>query len=142
MPPNVIAGDACSIIPNVSLYEFGILTSSAHNEWMRIVCGRIKSDYRYSPAVYNNFPWPNPTNEQKAKIEKTAQAILDARTRYPDCSLAELYYDDTMPLELRKAHQENDSAVVKAYGFKEDAKNANGLAVKLMKLYQHQDRGT
>ena len=85
--------------------------------WMRAVCGRLKSDYRYSKdVVYNNFPWCDPTPEQKAKIEETAQGILDARAKYPDCSLADLYDEVTMPPELRKAHQANDVAVMKAYG--------------------------
>ena len=91
MPPEIIASDACSIVPNASLYHFGILTSNIHNAWMRTVAGRLKSDYRYSGSVvYNNFPWPTPTEAQKAKIEETAQGILDARARYPDASLADL----------------------------------------------------
>lgn len=86
--------------------------------WMRVVCGRLKSDYRYSKdIVYNNFPWPTPTVEQKAKIEQTAQAILDVRAKYPESSLADLYDEVTMPPELRRAHQENDKAVMQAYGF-------------------------
>ena len=86
--------------------------------WMRAICGRIKSDYRYSKeVVYNNFPWPTPSDAQKAKIEQTAQTILDARALYPDCSLADLYNEITMPPELRRAHQDNDRAVMRAYGF-------------------------
>ena len=86
--------------------------------WMRAVCGRLEMRYRYSKdIVYNNFPWPNPTEEQKKKIEQTAQAILDARVKYPDSSLADLYDELTMPVELRKAHQDNDRAVMQAYGF-------------------------
>ncbi len=116
--PDVICGNANLLISNATLYEFGVLTSNVHMAWTRIVCGRIKSDYRYSnTVVYNNFPWCNPTPEQKAKIEQTAQAILDARTKYPDCSLADLYDELTMPPELRKAHHENDFAVMAAYGF-------------------------
>ena len=93
------------VLPNASTYHFGILTSNVHNAWMRTVCGRIKSDYRYSASVvYNNFPWPTPTEEQKVKIEKTAQAILDARALYPDSSLADLYDETVMPPELRQAH--------------------------------------
>ena len=134
--PSIIAGDACSIIPNVSIYEFGILTSNVHNAWMRMTCGRIKSDFRYSPAVYNNFPWPNPTVEQKAKIEKTAQDILDARALYPDSSLADLYDELTMPPELRKAHQANDKAVWEAYGKAWDIKSESECVAYLMKLYQ------
>ena len=105
--------------------------------WMRAVCGRLKSDYSYSNTiVYNNFPWPCPTNEQKAKIEKTAQAILDARTLYPDCSLADLYDELTMPPELRKAHQENDRAVMQAYGFDIKTMTESSCVAELMKMYQ------
>lgn len=116
---DVISTDANMILPNATLYHFGVLTSNVHMAWMRAVCGRLKSDYRYSNTiVYNNFPWCSPTDEQKAKIEKTAQGILDARALYPDCSLADLYDELTMPPELRKAHQENDKAVMEAYGFR------------------------
>ena len=115
--PEIICGDANMLIPNASLYHFGVLTSNVHNAWTRAVCGRIKSDFRYSKdIVYNNFPWCDPTPEQKARIEETAQGILDARAKYPDCSLADLYDEVTMPPELRKAHQANDVAVMKAYG--------------------------
>jgi hypothetical protein len=115
---NVIASDATSFIPNATLYHFGILASSVHNAWMRVVCGRLKSDYRYSvQIVYNNFPWPNPTDQEKVKIEQTAQAILDARALFPDSSLADLYNETAMPPELRKAHQDNNRAVMQAYGF-------------------------
>ena len=94
------------------------LLSNVHMAWMRVVCGRLKSDYRYSKdVVYNNFPWPTPTDEQRTKIEQTAQAILDARALYPDSSLADLYDELTMPVELRRAHQDNDRAVMAAYGF-------------------------
>jgi hypothetical protein len=133
------------LISNASFYTFGILCSNVHNAWMRTVCGRIKSDYRYSKdIVYNNFPWCNPTDEQKAKIEKTAQGILDARALYPDCSLADLYDDLTMPVELRKAHQENDKAVMEAYGFrKRDEQTGkyhwlteSETVAELMKMYQ------
>ena len=134
--PEIIAGDACSIIPDVTKYEFGVLTSNVHNAWMRVVCGRIKSDFRYSPIVYNNFPWPSPTDEQKAKIEQTAQAILDARAKYPDCSLAELYDDVIMPPELRKAHQDNDRAVMQAYGFDVKTTTESSCVAELMKMYQ------
>ena len=134
--PNVIAGDACSIIPNVSIYEFGVLTSNVHNAWMRVVCGRIKSDFRYSPAVYNNFPWPAPTGEQKARIEQTAQGILDARALYPDSSLADLYDPLTMPPELRKAHTANDRAVMQAYGFDVKTMTEADCVAALMKMYQ------
>lgn len=114
---NVITSDLVFIIPDANLYHFGVLTSNVHMAWMRAVCGRLKSDYRYSKdIVYNNFPWCDPTPEQKARIEQTAQAILDARAKYPDCSLADLYDELTMPSDLRKAHQDNDRAVMAAYG--------------------------
>lgn len=105
MTPDVLCSNLVKIIPDASLYHFGVLTSNVHMAWMRVVCGRLKSDYRYSKdIVYNNFPWPTPTDEQKAAIEKTAQAILDARALYPDCSLADLYDEVAMPTELRKAY--------------------------------------
>lgn len=134
--PNVIAGDACSIIPNITLYEFGILTSNIHNAWAHVVCGRIKSDFRYSPAVYNNFPWPEPTNTQRAKIEETAQAILDARGLYTNSCLADLYKESFMPPELRKAHQNNDRAVMQAYGFDVKTMTESECVAELMKMYQ------
>lgn len=136
---SIICGDANYLIPNATVYQFGILTSNIHMAWMRAVCGRLEMRYRYSPAVYNNFPWPNPTNAQKAKIEKTAQTILDARALYPDCSLAELYDELAMPPELRKAHQDNDRAVMDAYGFVKGhpARTSESQCVaELMKLYQ------
>ena len=105
--------------------------------WVRAVCGRLKSDYRYSKdVVYNNFPWPTPTSEQKSRIEQTAQAILDARSLYPDCSLADLYDEATMPPELRKAHQQNDRAVMQAYGFSVKNMTESSCVAELMKLYQ------
>lgn len=140
MPPSIICGDANSMVPNATVYQFGILISNVHMAWTRAVCGRIKSDYRYSnDVVYNNFPWPTPTEQQKAKIEQTAQAILDARALYPDSSLADLYDDLTMPPELRKAHQANDRAVMDAYGFTKGtaARTSESACVaELMKLYQ------
>ena len=132
-----IASDLVFIIPDATLYHFGVLTSNVHMAWMRAVCGRLKSDYRYSKdVVYNNFPWPTPTEEQKAKIEQTAQAILDARALYPDCSLADLYDEVTMPPELRKAHQDNDKAVMQAYGFSVREMTESTCVAALMKLYQ------
>ncbi len=134
---SIIATNANLIVPNATLYEFGILTSNVHNAWMRVVAGRLKSDYRYSATiVYNNFPWPNPTKEQQAKIEKTAQAILAARAIYKDCSLADLYDDVTMPPELRKAHQLNDRAIMEAYGFWGKVKTESECVSELMKMYQ------
>ena len=109
--------------------------SNVHNAWTRVVCGRLEMRYRYSPAVYNNFPWCEVTEEQKAKIEETAQGILDARALYPDCSLADLYDEVTMPPELRKAHQANDKAVMSAYGFSIKMTESECVA-ELMKLYQ------
>ena len=134
---NVICSNANILVPNANLYSFGVLMSNVHNSWMRIVSGRIKSDYRYSvKIVYNNFPWPNPTKEQKEKIEKTAQAILDARELYPDSSLADLYDELTMPVELRKAHQANDVAVMEAYGFNWKTMTESMCVAELMKMYQ------
>ena len=107
--------------------------------WMRIVSGRMKSDYRYTPAVYNNFPWPSPTEAQQQKIEQTAQGIRDARAMFPDCSLADLYKEHMMPPELLRAHQQNDMAVLAAYGIKKgDPAYASESACVafLMKRYQ------
>ena len=117
MSSSIIANNRLMIIPDASLYDFGILTSNVHMAWTRTVTGRLKSDYNYSAKiVYNNFPWPEVTKEQKEKIAQTAQAILDARALYPDSSLADLYDELTMPVELRRAHQANDRAVMQAYG--------------------------
>ena len=136
----MICSNKVRFVSNATMYHFGILTSNVHMAWMRAVCGRLKSDYSYSiNVVYNNFPWPTPTEQQKAKIEQTAQAILDARTLYPDSSLADLYDDLTMPPELRKAHQDNDRAVMDAYGFTKGtaARTSESACVtELMKLYQ------
>lgn len=137
LPPEVIASDLVFLIPNATRYNFGVLTSNVHMAWMRAVCGRLKSDYRYAKdIVYNNFPWPTPTDEQRAKIEQTAQAILDARALYPDCSLADLYDEVTMPPELRKAHQANDKAVMLSYGFDIKTTTETTCVAELMKLYQ------
>lgn len=136
MSKDVITTNASFTISEATLYHFGVMTSKVHNAWMRAVCGRLKSDYRYSNTiVYNNFPWPTPSNEQKAKIEQTAQAILEARDLYPDSSLADLYDEVTMPPELRKAHQENDRAVMAAYGFSPKITESEYVA-ELMKMYQ------
>ena len=125
------------MIPNATLYHFSILISNVHMSWVRAVCGRLKSDFRYSnDVVYNNFPWPTPTEQQKAKIQQTAQAILDARTLYPDSSLADLYDEVTMPPELRKAHQDNDRAVMQAYGFDVKTTTEASCVAALMKMYQ------
>ena len=131
----VIAGNKLFMIENTTLYHFGVLTSNVHMAWMRAVCGRLEMRYSYSNTiVYNNFPWCNPTPEQKAKIEQTAQAILDARALYPDSSLADLYDELTMPPELRKAHQNNDRAVMAAYGFSTKMTESECVA-ELMKMY-------
>ena len=139
---DIIVTDAILLIPDASRYHFGILESNVHMAWMRAVCGRLKSDYRYSKdVVYNNFPWPTPTDEQKAKIELTAQAILDARAKYPDSSLADLYDELTMPVELRKAHQENDRAVMQAYGFPVKSTFTESQCVaELFKLYKEKTK--
>ena len=136
MDKDTISTNANIILPDATLYHFGILTSSVHMAWMRTVCGRLKSDYRYSiNIVYNNFPWPEATEEQKKQIEVTAQGILDAREKYPECSLADLYDELTMPIELRKAHQANDKAVMKLYGYKSDM-TESAIVADLMKRYQ------
>ena len=139
---SVIASNAASFVPNATIFHFGVLTSNVHMAWLRAVCGRLKSDYRYSiNIVYNNFPWCNPTTEQKAKIEKTAQMILDARALYPDSSLADLYDELTMPPELRKAHQANDKAVMEAYGFWGRLNTESECVTELMKMYQRLTEG-
>ncbi len=134
--PDVLSSNLLKVMPDATLYHFGILMSSVHMAWTRVVCGRLKSDYRYSVhVVYNNFPWPDATDEQKKQIEVTAQGILDARNLYPDCSLADLYDETTMPPELRKAHQANDKAVMKLYGYKPDMPEP-AIVADLMKRYQ------
>lgn len=134
---NTISSNAVQIVPNASLYHFGVLTSNVHMAWMRTVAGRLELRYRYSKEiVYNTFPWCNPTEEQKKRIEQTAQAILDARAKYPECSLAILYDDTVMPSELRKAHQANDRAVMQAYGFDVKTMTESSCVAELMKMYQ------
>lgn len=137
MDDTVLCSNKLRIMPNATLYHFGILESNVHMAWMRAVCGRLETRYDYSiKIVYNNFPWPMPTTAQKAKIEKTAQAILDARALYPDCSLANLYDEVIMPPELRKAHQANDKAVMQAYGFWGKLNSESACVAELIKLYQ------
>ncbi len=137
MTADIICGDANLLIPSASLYDFGIMVSNVHNSWMRAIAGRIKSDYRYSASiVYNNFPWPTPNEKQKVRIEQTAKAILDARAKYPSSSLADLYDELTMPVELRKAHQQNDIAVMEAYGFDWHNMTESDCVAELMKMYQ------
>ena len=161
---DIISSNANLLVPNAGLYEFGIMTSNVHNAWMRAVCGRLKSDYRYSKdIVYNNFPWPfsekqtdlfaptgthqkakNVSSEQirvlKTKIEQTAQKILDARAKYPDSSLADLYDETVMLPELRKAHQENDRAVMQAYGFTPKMTESE-IVAELFKMYERLTKG-
>lgn len=132
-----IVTDAVQIVPDANLYDFGILTSNVHMAWMRVVTGRLKSDYRYSKdVVYNNFSWPKVSDSQKNKIEKTAQNILDARNLYTNSSLADLYDELTMPVELRKAHQENDKTVMEAYGFDWRTMTESECVAELMKRYK------
>ena len=137
MHPETVVADLIYVIEDAEIYHFGVMTSNVHMSWMRAVCGRLKSDYRYSNTiVYNNFPWPSPTPEQKAKIEQTAQGILDARALYPDASLADLYDELTMPPELRRAHQLNDKAVMQAYGMPIKETTEESCVAWLMRLYQ------
>ena len=137
---NIIVSDSALIIPNATMYHFGILTSAFHMAWTRYVCGRLKSDYRYSKdIVYNNFPWPKPTEKQKIDVENLAQEILNTRNKFPNDSLADLYDPLTMPPELIKAHQKLDKAVEAAYGksFATDAERVTHLFV----LYQEMTEG-
>lgn len=135
MPKDVISSNAVHIIPGATLYHFGVLTSAVHMAWMRLVAGRLETRYRYSKdIVYNNFPWPEVSEKQRAEIERTAQAILDARNLYPDSSMAALYDDTTMPIELRRAHRENDRAVAAAYNFARDLTEAE-ICSRLLKRY-------
>lgn len=136
MPSNVIASNLCLIIPGASLFHFGVLSSTMHNAWMRTVCGRLKSDYRYSSGiVYNNFTWPEPSDKQRQAIEAAGQGVLDARAKYPDSTLADLYDPLTMPPELTKAHQALDKVVDAAYGKKSFASEAERVAF-LFERYQ------
>jgi hypothetical protein len=136
MSPSILCSNAIRILPNATLYHFGILTSNIHNAWTRAVCGRLEIDYRYSKdIVYNNFPWAEATDEQKAAIEKLAQGVLDARAKFPDSSLADLYDPLVMPKELLQAHQALDRAVMKLYGFKKDVSETE-IVAKLMEMYQ------
>lgn len=135
MNSDVLCSDKVRILPKANLYIFGVLTSNVHMAWMRVVCCRLKSDYSYTVNnVYNNFPWPSPTAEQRAKIEQSAQAILDARALYPDSSLADLYDPTLMPKELLQAHRQNDRAVMAAYGFSTKMTESECVA-ELFKIY-------
>lgn len=131
----VIPNDAIQIIPNATLYHFGVLTSIVHNAWMRAVCGRLKGDYRYSNGiVYNNFIWPSANEQEQSQLSALAQNILNARAKFPNASLADLYNPLTMPAELLKAHQQNDAFVLKLYGFKPKTKE-NEMVAHLFQLY-------
>lgn len=138
LPSNYVAGDKIFLMPKSNIYTFGVMTSNVHMAWMRVLCGRLKSDYSYSSTiVYNTFPFPTPTAEQKSKIEETAQGILDARAKYPDSSLADLYDETLMPPELRQAHRANDLAVCQAYGFSKDVMKLESRCVaELFKMYE------
>ena len=137
LQPDTLASNLVVVVSDADLWHFGVITSNVFMSWMRAVCGRLKSDYRITKDnVYNNFPWCNPTEEQKAKIEKTAQAILDARAKYPDCSLAQLYGENSFLFpELVKAHQANDRAVMEAYGFAKDMTESE-IVAELFKMYE------
>ena len=137
MPPSVIASDAVVLISNATIYDFGLISSNVHNSWLRVVAGRLKNDYRYAPSVYYNFPMPTPTEEQKAKIEQTAQAILDARKLYADKCLADMY-GGKMYLypELLTAHQNNDRAVMQAYGMIPGKTTESDCVAELFKMYK------
>ena len=137
MDDSNLCSDLVFLMPNATLCHFGILTSNVHMARMRAVAGRLEMRYRYSKdIVYNNFPWPNPTDKQKAAIEQTARGILEAREREPDASLADLYDEALMPSALRKAHQANDRAVMQAYGFDVGSMTEAGCVAELMRRYQ------
>lgn len=137
MSGDVISSDAVQIVPNATLYDFGVLTSNVHMAWMRTVAGRLEMRYRYSKEiVYNTFPWPTPTDAQKAAIEKAAQAILDARAAYADCSYSDMYGDKMyLFTKLVQAHQANDKAVMQAYGFWGSVKTESDCVARLMEMY-------
>ena len=138
MTPDTLCSNAVRIMPNANLYHFGVLTSNVHMAWVRAVCGRLKSDYRYSKdIVYNNFVWCNPTEEQRKAIEKTAQKILDVRQKYADSSLADMYGEKMYLFgDLVTAHQANDKAVMQAYGFWGKLNTESECVAELMKMYQ------
>ena len=132
---SIIPGNKLFVIPGATLYHFGVLTSRVHMAWMRATAGRLEMRYSYSnTVVYNNFPWPSPSDKQRVKIESCAQKILDARALYPGNSFAALYNDDLMPPELKKAHRKNDKAVCKAYGWNKNISEEE-IVTELMKLY-------
>ena len=135
LSPNIIASNLLYTISDATLYLFGVLTSSIHMAWVRIATGRLKSDYRYTPAVYNNFPWCTPTDKQRRAIELSAQKILDVRAKYPDATLADLYDPLSMPKDLRDAHKKNDRAVASAYGLEKFLDDESKITVELLKMY-------
>lgn len=142
LDPHVIASNQLYVVPDATLYHLGVMQSNVHMAWMRAVCGRLESRYRYSSGiVYNNFPWPEVSEAQRAKIEATAQGILDARALYPDSSLADLYDEVMMPVELRKAHQANDRAVMEAYGMSVKTTTESQCVAELFKRYQELSQG-
>ncbi len=135
LTPNIIASNLLYTISDATLYLFGVLTSSIHMAWVRIAAGRLKSDYRYTPAVYNNFPWCKPTDKQRAAIEQSAQKILDVRANYPDATLADLYDPLSMPKDLLDAHKKNDRAVASAYCLENISDDESKITAELLKLY-------
>ena len=142
LSPDIIASNQVYVVPDATLYHFGVMQSNVHMAWMRIVAGRLKSDYRYSNSVvYNNFPWPTPTDEQEKRIAQTAQNILEVRKHFSDVCLADLYDPVFMPIELRKAHQDNDRAVMQAYGFPVKSTFTESQCVaELFKLYKEKTK--
>lgn len=137
--PGVIINGSALMIPNATLYHFGILSSNVHNSWMRVVAGRMKSDYQYSASVvYNNFPWPEVTEQQVAEIEKASRAILAAREKHPNVSLANMYKGNNFLLfgDLKTAHDNLNKLVMKAYGFSVKDMTESMCVAELMKMYQ------
>ena len=136
MDDSVLCSNKLRLMPDASLYHFGVLNSSVHMAWMRAVCGRLEMRYDYSiKIVYNNFPWPKATEAQNERIAQTAQAILDAREKYPDATFADMYSNLILFPDLTKAHRANDAAVLEAYGFPKDATEAE-IVARLFKMYQ------
>ncbi len=141
MTPDVIVSNLLYTISDATLYLFGVLTSPIHMAWVRTATGRLKSDYRYTPAVYNNFPWCKPTDKQRHAIEQSAQKILDVRAKYPDATLADLYDPLSMPKDLRNAHRSNDKAVANAYGLENILDDESKINATLLKIYNQHSQG-
>lgn len=135
MNKDVIAGDATTIVYNASLVDLALLESEVHTAWMKTIAGRLEMRYRYSSSIYYNFPLPNLSEDDRRELAKTGQAILDARAKYPDSSLADLYDPLIMPIELLKAHKANDKAVLQAYGLPTDSSEAD-IVARLFKMYE------